>query len=180
MPQTSLHTPLGAITLSEEDGTIVALDWGQGRDREETPLLRRAADQLQDYMDGLRTGFDLPLNPMGSPFRQRVWAALRDIPHGETLSYADLARRLGTASRAIGGANGANPIPIIIPCHRVIAAGGAIGGYSGEGGVATKRWLLALERRARRAVPSAQGLVQADLLDPPPRPGPAPRGPEAS
>ncbi|TPG56901.1 methylated-DNA--[protein]-cysteine S-methyltransferase [Roseomonas nepalensis] len=160
MPQISLHTPLGALTLSEEDGAIVALDWGQGRDRTETPLLRRAADQVQDYMDGLRTGFDLPLNPFGSPFRQRVWAALQAIPHGETRSYADIARALGTASRAVGGANGANPIPIIIPCHRVIGAGGAIGGYTGEGGLATKRWLLALERRTRRPRPAG-----ADLLD---------------
>jgi methylated-DNA-[protein]-cysteine S-methyltransferase len=177
MPQTFLHTPLGIVTLSEEDGAIVALDWGQGRDREETPLLRRAADQLQDYMDGLRTSFDLPLNPMGSPFRQRVWQALRDIPHGETRSYADLARILGTASRAIGGANGANPIPIIIPCHRVIGAGGTIGGYSGEGGIATKRWLLSLERRSRGADPASP-----DLLDQPStflQTGRATRAPEA-
>ncbi|MCR0983906.1 methylated-DNA--[protein]-cysteine S-methyltransferase [Roseomonas populi] len=162
MPQTFLHTPLGTLTLSEEDGAIVALDWGQGRDREETPLLRRAADQLQDYLDGLRTGFDLPLNPMGSPFRRRVWQALQDIPHGATRSYAELARDLGTASRAIGGANGANPIPVIIPCHRVIGAGGTIGGYSGGEGISTKRWLLALERRTRRANPDSP-----DLLDEP-------------
>ncbi|HEY8610416.1 MAG TPA: methylated-DNA--[protein]-cysteine S-methyltransferase [Roseomonas sp.] len=178
MPQTFIHTPLGTITLSEEDGALVALDWGQGRDREETPILRQAADQLQDYMDGLRTGFDLPLRPMGSPFRQRVWQALREIPHGETRSYADLARSLGTASRAIGGANGANPIPIIIPCHRVIGAGGMIGGYTGEGGIATKRWLLALERRTRRADPASP-----DLLDDPAlslQRGCAARGPEES
>ena len=171
MPQLPLLTPLGMLTLSEEDGAIVALDWGRGRDRTETPLLRRAADQLQDYFDGLRTGFDLPLNPTGSPFRRRVWDALRAIPAGETRSYGDLARSLGTASRAIGGANGANPIPIIIPCHRVVASGGAIGGYSGGDGVATKRWLLALERRARPAAPD-------DLLDAPTaghdRPAPTP------
>jgi methylated-DNA-[protein]-cysteine S-methyltransferase len=172
MPQIFLHTPLGPITLSEEDGAIVALDWGQGRDREETPLLRRAADQLQDYMDGLRTSFDLPLKPMGSSFRQRVWQALQAIPHGETCTYAELARQLGTASRAIGGANGANPIPIIIPCHRVIGAGGTIGGYSGEGGLATKRWLLALERRTRRPDPASP-----DLLDDPVIPPPMPRAP---
>ena len=166
MPQTSLHTPLGTITLSEEDGALVALDWGQGRDLCETPLLRQAADQLQDYMDGLRTGFDLPLNPMGSPFRQKVWAALLAIPHGETRSYADLARVLGTASRAVGGANAANPLPIIIPCHRVVGAGGTIGGYSGEGGLATKRWLLALERRARRADHPGRDLLDAPLSMP--------------
>ncbi|MBO1076595.1 methylated-DNA--[protein]-cysteine S-methyltransferase [Roseomonas marmotae] len=150
MPQLSILTPLGALTLSEEDGAIIALDWGRGRDQEETPGLRAAADQLQDYFDGHRLVFDLPLAPFGSPFRQRVWAALRAIPPGETRGYGDLARQLGTAARAIGGANGANPIPIIIPCHRVVGAGGALGGYSGGEGPATKRYLLDLERRALR------------------------------
>ncbi|RKK02786.1 methylated-DNA--[protein]-cysteine S-methyltransferase [Pseudoroseomonas wenyumeiae] len=150
MPQLSLLTPLGALTLSEDDGAIVALDWGRGRDQQETPLLRAAADQLQDYFDGRRVQFDLPLAPFGSPFRQRVWAALRAIPPGETRGYGDLARELGTAARAIGGANGANPIPIIIPCHRVVGAAGALGGYSGGEGPQTKRFLLELERRAVR------------------------------
>ncbi|MBC9179782.1 methylated-DNA--[protein]-cysteine S-methyltransferase [Pseudoroseomonas ludipueritiae] len=150
MPQLSLLTPLGALTLSEEDGAIVALDWGRGRDQQETPVLRAAADQLQDYFDGQRVRFDLPLAPFGSPFRRRVWAALRAIPPGETRGYGDLARELGTAARAIGGANGANPIPIIIPCHRVVGAGGALGGYSGGEGPQTKRFLLELERRAVR------------------------------
>lgn len=150
MPQLSLLTPLGALTLSEDDGAIVALDWGRGRDQQETPVLRAAADQLQDYFDGQRVQFDLPLAPFGSPFRQRVWAALRAIPPGETRGYGDLARELGTAARAIGGANGANPIPIIIPCHRVVGAGGALGGYSGGEGPQTKRFLLELERRAVR------------------------------
>jgi methylated-DNA-[protein]-cysteine S-methyltransferase len=150
MLQISLLTPLGALTLSEEDGAIVALDWGRGRDQEETPGLRAAADQLQDYFDGRRAQFDLPLAPFGSPFRQRVWAALRAIPPGETRGYGDLARALGTAARAVGGANGANPIPIIIPCHRVVGAGGALGGYSGGEGPQTKRYLLDLERRFMR------------------------------
>jgi methylated-DNA-[protein]-cysteine S-methyltransferase len=150
MPQLSLLTPLGALTLSEDDGAIVALDWGRGRDQQETPVLRAAADQLQDYFDGQRVRFDLPLAPFGSPFRQRVWAALRAIPPGETRGYGDLARELGTAARAIGGANGANPIPIIIPCHRVVGAGGALGGYSGGEGPQTKRFLLELERRMLR------------------------------
>lgn len=162
MPQIFLHTPLGTLTLSEEDNALIALDWGQGRDREETPLLRRAADQLQDYMDGLRTSFDLPLNPTGSSFRRKVWQALCEIPHGETRSYAELARGLGTASRAVGGANAANPLPILIPCHRVIGASGSIGGYSGEGGLATKRWLLALERRTRRPDPASPDLLDED------------------
>jgi methylated-DNA-[protein]-cysteine S-methyltransferase len=148
MPQLSLHTPLGDLTLSEEDGAIVALDWGRGRDQQETPLLRRARDQLQDYFDGRRTGFDLPLAPRGTAFQRKVWAALRAIPAGETRSYAEIAREVGCrAPRAVGQANAANPIPILIPCHRVVAADGSLGGYSGGEGEATKRDLLALERR---------------------------------
>src|SRR3712207_6643217 len=138
MPQLSFLTPLGEITLSEEDGAIIALDWARGRDRTETPLLREAAMQLQDYFDGARTGFDLPLAPPGPPFRLRGWDALRRIPAGETRSYREIAREVGCASaRAIGGANGANPMPIITPCHRVVAANGALGGYSGAEGPAT-------------------------------------------
>lgn len=148
MPQLSLLTNLGDLTISEEGGAIVALDWGRGRDQEETPLLCRARDQLQDYFDGKRLTFDLPLAPHGSAFQKRVWAALRAIPPGETRSYADIAGAVGSAPRAVGGANGANPIPIIIPCHRVVAADGSLGGYSGGDGPATKRFLLDLESRA--------------------------------
>ena len=148
MPQLSLLTNLGDLTISEDDGAIVALDWGRGRDQAETPLLRRARDQLQDYFDGKRLTFDLPLAPHGSAFQKRVWAALCAIPPGETRSYADIARAIGSAPRAVGGANGANPIPIIIPCHRVVAADGSLGGYSGGDGPATKRFLLDLESQA--------------------------------
>jgi methylated-DNA-[protein]-cysteine S-methyltransferase len=151
MPQLSCLTPIGDLTISAEDGAIVALDWGRGRDQEDTPLLREAAAQLQDYFDGLRTGFDLPLAPQGSPFQQRVWQALREIPAGETRSYGDLARLLGSSARAVGQANGRNPIPIIIPCHRVVAAGGRLGGYSGGDGASTKRILLGIEQRGRAA-----------------------------
>ena len=148
MPQLSLHTPLGEVTISEDGGTIVALDWGRGRDQEATPLLREACDQLQDYFDGKQMSFNLPLAPEGSNFQKRVWAALCAIPPGETRSYADIARTIGSAPRAVGGANGANPIPLFIPCHRVIAADGSLGGYSGGDGPATKRYLLDHESRA--------------------------------
>ncbi|MCO6415300.1 methylated-DNA--[protein]-cysteine S-methyltransferase [Siccirubricoccus sp. KC 17139] len=149
MPHISLHTPIGELTVFEAEGSIVALDWGRAQAGEITPLLQRAADQLQDYFDGLRTGFDLPLAPEGTAFRRKVWAALTRIPPGQTRSYLDIAREVGCLSpRAIGQANGANPIPILIPCHRVIAHGGGIGGYSGGEGLATKRFLLALEARA--------------------------------
>lgn len=158
MPQLSLHTPLGDLTVSEEDGAIVALDWGRGRDQDATPLLLRARDQLQDYFDGTRTAFDLPLAPHGTAFRRKVWEALCTIPAGQTRSYLDIARQVGCrAPRAIGQANGANPIPILIPCHRVVAADGSLGGYSGGEGEATKRYLLDLER----AAPGADTLFTA-------------------
>lgn len=150
MPQLSLLTTLGDITISQDGDAIVALDWGRGRDQEETPLLREAREQLHDYFDGKRQVFSLPLAPYGSPFQQRVWQALCAIPYGETRSYADIARAIGSAPRAIGQANGANPIPLLIPCHRVVAADGTLGGYSGGDGPATKRFLLDLESRALR------------------------------
>lgn len=150
MPQLSLHTPLGALTVSEEDGAIVALDWGWGRDQDETPLLLRARDQLHQYFDGERTGFDLPLAPSGSPYRRRVWAALERIPYGETRTYLQVAGTAGGAARSVGQASGNNPVPILVPCHRVVARRG-LGGYSGADGPDTKRLLLELEARTRRA-----------------------------
>ena len=146
MPQLSLHTPVGDLTVSEADDQIVSLDWGWGRDQDETPLLCRARDQLQAYFDGERLGFDLPISPVGTPYRCRVWAALRAIPPGQTRTYQDIARAAGGSARSVGGANGANPIPILIPCHRVVATNG-IGGYSGGDGPPTKRYLLDLECR---------------------------------
>jgi methylated-DNA-[protein]-cysteine S-methyltransferase len=144
MPQLSLHSPLGDLTVSEEDGAIVSLDWGWGRDQHETALLRAARRQLLAYFDRELTTFDLPLVPDGTAFQQRVWQALCAIPYGRTRSYAQLAASLGSAARAVGQANAANPIPIIIPCHRVVAANG-LGGYSGGDGASTKRVLLELE-----------------------------------
>lgn len=144
MPQLSLHSPLGDLTVSEEDGAIVALDWGWGRDQQETALLRAARGQLYAYFDRELTTFDLPLAPRGTPFQQRVWQALCAIPYGRTRSYAQLAASLDSAARAVGQANAANPIPIIVPCHRVVATNG-LGGYSGGDGVSTKRALLELE-----------------------------------
>jgi len=147
LPQLSLHTQVGDITLSEEAGRIVALDWGWGRDQTETPLLARARAQLHAYFDGEPIVFDLPLSPAGTGYRQRVWAALCRIPFGEVRTYAEIAREAGGGPRSVGGANASNPIPILIPCHRVVATGG-IGGYSGGGGLDTKRALLALETLA--------------------------------
>lgn len=158
MPQWTLHSPLGELTLSEEDGALVALDWGRGRDQVATPLLRAAAEQLHEYFDGERLSFQLPLAPQGTPFQRRVWDALCRIPPGETRSYIAVARELGTAARAVGQANGRNPIPIIIPCHRVVGTNGPrgenLGGYSAEGGLDTKRFLLDLEARSLSGNPS--------------------------
>ncbi len=145
MPQLSLHSPLGALTLSEEDGVIVALDWGFGRDQTTTPLLLEGRAQIQAYFDGKLKQFDLPLAPQGISYRRRIWQALSEIPYGRTCSYAEIAARAGGSARSVGGANGANPIPIIIPCHRVVGAAG-LGGYSGGDGLETKIWLLALEQ----------------------------------
>ena len=108
-------------------------------------ILDLARAQLGDYFAGRITTFDLPLGPTGTPFQTQVWRALREIPFGETISYGELARRIGDpkAMRAVGAANGRNPIPIIVPCHRVIGANGSLTGFGG--GIERKRWLLAHE-----------------------------------
>ena len=146
MPQLSLHTPVGDISVSEEDGAIVSVDWGWGSRQGETRLLRRACDLLQSYFDQELTAFDLPLAPAGSVYQQGVWRALCTIPYGATATYRDIARMAGGSPRSVGQANGRNPVPILIPCHRVVATT-HIGGYSGGDGLDTKRWLLALEAR---------------------------------
>jgi methylated-DNA-[protein]-cysteine S-methyltransferase len=147
VPQISLHTPVGDVSVSEEDGAIVSVDWGWGSRQSETRLLRRACDQLHKYFDQELSEFDLPLAPAGSLYQQRVWQALCAIPYGATKTYLDIARVAGGSPRSVGQANGNNPIPILIPCHRVVATT-HIGGYSGGDGLDTKRWLLALEAQA--------------------------------
>ena len=145
MPQLSLHSPIGDLTVSEENGAIVALDWGWGRDQTETPLLTRARDALFAYFDDERTRFDLPLAPVGTPFPCRVWTALQTIPLRRTPAAMPRSPQRSAASRARSARPmRANPIPILIPCHRVVAAG-RLGGYSGGDGAATKRALLDLE-----------------------------------
>jgi methylated-DNA-[protein]-cysteine S-methyltransferase len=144
VPQLSLHSPVGDITVFEEDGAIVSLDWGWVPEQTPLPLLEAAREQLQAYFDGTLTDFDLPLAPAGTVYRRAVWQALRDIPYGETRSYQAIAAQAGGSARSVGQANGHNPIPLIIPCHRVVATK-HIGGYSGGDGLPTKRWLLALE-----------------------------------
>lgn len=144
MAQLSLQSPIGALTVSQHDEAIVALDWGWGREQSPTPLLERAVEILNAYFDGRAPAFELPFAPAGRPFQQRVWREMSAIPHGETQTYGALSARAGGSARAVGGACGANPIPILIPCHRVVAAAG-LGGYSGDGGLDTKIALLRLE-----------------------------------
>ena len=133
-----------AVTVSDDAVTSIELN-RQGRRGPETPLERRAAAELAEYLAGRRTEFTLPLRPTGTPFDHRVWDAVAAIPYGETLTYGQVARAIGNpkGARAVGTANGRNPIPIIIPCHRVVASGGKLGGYGG--GLPLKRRLLNLE-----------------------------------
>ena len=144
MPSLSMPSPIGQLTIDEADDAIVAIRWADAPAGNGSPLLAEAERQLRRYFAGALDRFDLPLNPAGSPFEERVWAAMRRIPFGQTRSYGELATLVGSAPRAVGRACGRNPIPIVIPCHRVLAQGG-LGGYSGAGGVATKQALLALE-----------------------------------
>ncbi len=143
----AIDSPVGGLTISATADAVVAIGWGPSSRGEETPLLAEAHRQLDAYFAGRLNHFELPLDPDGSPFEQRVWAAMRRIPFGQTRSYGELAMEVGSAPRAVGRACGRNPIPIVIPCHRVLARAG-VGGYSGGAGLPTKRALLALEGAA--------------------------------
>lgn len=145
MRRAVFHGPLGPITLTETAGLISALDW-RADPAEGSDLLDEAIAQLAAYFDGRLEQFDLPL-AFGGGFQERVGRAMAAIPYGRTRSYGDLARDLAAPAQAIGQACGANPIPILIPCHRVVAAKG-LGGFSAKGGVETKVALLRLEGAA--------------------------------
>ncbi len=144
MSSLSILSPLGNLVIEEQDGAITALRWSDERASNGGPLLVEAARQLDAYFAGALSDFDLPLRPAGTDFERRVWLAMQTIPYGETRSYGQLADAIRSAPRAVGGACGKNPIPIVIPCHRVLAKAG-LGGYSGSGGLNTKQALLTLE-----------------------------------
>ncbi len=165
-PQTRMYhrmdSPLSTLSLVAEDGALVGLYFEQHRhapersafgrevpddELEDHPALAMTRGQLEDYLAGRRRDFDLPLSPAGSDFQHRVWSALRDIPFGQTASYGQVAASIGapTAARAVGLANGRNPLSIVVPCHRVIGSNGALTGYGG--GAAHKQALLDLEAR---------------------------------
>jgi methylated-DNA-[protein]-cysteine S-methyltransferase len=149
---TTYASPFGAIRLRADDAALLELTFADGPADGDAggghPVLAAACAQLDEYFDGTRTAFDLPLRLGGTAWEQRVWAALQEIPYGETTTYGALAVRLGApgAARAVGAANGRNPVSIVVPCHRVVGAGGALTGYAW--GVARKSGLLDLERGA--------------------------------
>jgi len=148
----AIDTPVGMLVLEGSDEALTnvrlpGFDAPARSTKRPTKAVAEAARQLDEYFGRRRTTFDLALALEGTPFQRAVWAQLAEIPYGETITYAELAARVGSprACRAVGAANGANPIPIILPCHRVVASGGGLGGYGG--GLEMKRTLLALEGR---------------------------------
>lgn len=155
---TVMESPIGELRIVEQNGAITAIEFspfvdGDGRPRgardDAAPVLAKAMLQLEEYFTGQRRDFDLPLAPKGSDFQQTVWEQLETIGYGQTASYGEIAKRLGrtnAASRAVGLANGSNPIPVVIPCHRVIGANGNLTGYAG--GLDRKQTLLNLEQDA--------------------------------
>lgn len=157
---TLLESPVGALKLVASDQGLAAILWPNDDPKrvplaplvedEDHPILVETARQLGEYFTGGRVRFDLPLHFVGTPFQKRVWQALLEIPYGETRSYGDLARQLGNANamRAVGAANGRNPISIVAPCHRVIGASGKLTGFAG--GLETKAFLLKLESQSHQ------------------------------
>lgn len=145
-------SPLGLLSVTSNGAAITSVDWGTGpapaaATTDARPELQAAAEQLAAYFEGRLQVFDLPLAVEAPAFQQSVCEVMRAIPFGQTLTYGDIARRLGAPAQAVGQACGGNPIPVIIPCHRVLGATG-LGGYSGQGGVETKVWLLRHEGAA--------------------------------
>lgn len=147
MLKRSIHTQFGDLTLVEEDGALVSLVWGWAAHQDTSELLDRAVQQLADYDQGNRTRFDLPLRVIGTDFQRDVCRLMSDIPFGYTRTYGEIAKELGVPAQAVGQACGGNPIPVIIPCHRVMGAKG-LTGFSGQGGVETKVALLRHEGAA--------------------------------
>jgi len=144
-----LDSPVGRLALQAEGETLTGVRWaGAGertRNDKPSPVLKEARRQLERYFAGRLKAFDLPLASRGTDFQKSVWKMMREIPYGGTATYGGMAMALGSGPRAVGMACGRNPIPIIVPCHRVLGSGGKEGGFSGGQGLPTKRKLLALE-----------------------------------
>ena len=143
----SLPSPIGPLTIFAINNALTVLEWGQAPayDKEPAKILSDAREQLSAYFTGKRDRFILNIEPTGSSFQLSVWQAMSEIPYGETRAYGDIAAKLNSSARAVGMACARNPIPIIIPCHRVLGSDGRMTGYSGSGGIATKAKLLDLE-----------------------------------
>lgn len=154
---TVVDSPVGALTIVASDDGLRAILWpdddpsrvrlADAIEDPSHPVIVATADQLVEYFDGERTDFDIPLDPVGTEFQRAAWSALRTIPYGTTVSYGEQAARMGDRrkARAVGAANGRNPISIVVPCHRVVGANGALTGFAG--GTNTKAWLLDHEQR---------------------------------
>ena len=140
-----MNSPVGPLTIFEEDGAVVSIEFGRAPDGDETPLLRDAKSQLDRYFDRELETFDLLLRPAGSTHDKAVWHHMAAIPYGHTRTYGELAKVVNSNARLVGTACGNNPIPIVIPCHRVVGSDGKMTGYSGGSGIETKTALLALE-----------------------------------
>jgi methylated-DNA-[protein]-cysteine S-methyltransferase len=163
--RTTMPSPIGTLTIVANDHAIVAIDWDDESGHEallggatihdvepgDHPALAVAVEQLDEYFEGERTDFDIPLDATGTPFQHQAWAALVRIPFGETVSYGEQAVMLGdkNKARAVGAANGKNPIPILVPCHRVVGSNGHLTGFAG--GLEAKAWLLEHEFKVRAA-----------------------------
>lgn len=142
----SVASALGPLTLFEEGSAIIVVEFGRIPEAgTKTPLMVEAEKQLKAYFDGKLEKFDLPLKPEGTAFQKSVWKEMQKIPYGKILTYGDVAKKLKSAPRAVGGACGKNPIPIFIPCHRIVGANMKLTGYSGGEGLETKKSLLILE-----------------------------------
>lgn len=151
--QATLDSPLGPLALTSDGEFLISLDIGKRvPEPSSDAVIELATRQLEEYFAGTRTTFDLPLKAEGTAFQQSIWKALQDIPHGQTTSYGELGSAVGKpgSARAVGGAVGANPLPIVIPCHRVLASDRRITGYSGGEGIPTKEKLLDLENISYR------------------------------
>lgn len=142
-----VRTPVGILLVEASDEGVVALNWAKGEGKtDKHPVVAQAIQELNAYFSGKLKSFEVPLDVDGTAFQCKVWAAMGEVPFGKTVTYGELAKKLKTSARAVGGACGTNPVPVIVPCHRIVGANKELTGYSGAGGVKTKQALLKLEQ----------------------------------
>jgi len=142
-----IKTPMGVLAIEASDEGVTSLTWTKSEGKtEKHPIIAQAVNELSGYFAGKLKEFDVPLDIEGTAFQCKVWAAMGDVPYGKTVTYGALAKKLKTSARAVGGACGANPVPVIVPCHRIVGSDNKLTGYSGGSGVKTKQALLKLEQ----------------------------------